>query len=71
MKDDETLHNVEPDEPFDFSDFHLMQQELNKGNFYDQIKRKSLVMRESLEAKRKEERQELYSFSPDRKKIEV
>lgn len=52
MQDDETLNSLEPGEPFDFSDFHLMRQELDemnkKGNFYDQIKRKSQVVRESL-----------------------
>jgi len=44
---------------FSFGDFDRMQEELNfKGNFYEKVKRKSLVMRESLESCRLRERTE-------------
>ena len=42
---------------FSFGDFDRMQEELNfKGNFYENVKRKSLVLRESLESSRLQER---------------
>ena len=38
---------------FSFGDFDRMQEELEfKGNFYEKVKRKSLMLRESLEGSR-------------------
>ena len=35
---------------FSFGDFNLMKQELDfKGNFYEKVKRNSMMIRESLE----------------------